>query len=506
MKIFTIDDIRSIERLTAETQAIGEYDLVLRMAEGASGEIVSRWRPSRRTVVFAGPGNNGADALAVTRLLMDQGFRPSVYLFNISGHKINDVCKRLRDELLAAYPDTDFTEVVEFFRMPELTDQTLVIDGLFGSGLREPLEGGFQVLVRNINESGAAVVSLDVPSGMFPDWNPHSISRNIIHARLTLAAQFPHPAFFFKENHILTGEWKLIDIGLSAEAIHRTGTRYHLVEFAEVKRLLRPRDKFASKADYGHVALMAGSMGMTGAAIMAAEGAIRAGAGKVTVHGPKCGCQVAQTRLPEAMYDCDNGADVITDMAPDRKYDALAIGPGIGTAPATIDALERLLMTASQPLILDADALNCISRRPTLLNHIPQLSIITPHAGEFDRLFGKHASEESRLHKAVEMSRHYNLLIVLKGHYTALVRPDGKIYFNSSGTPALATPGSGDVLTGIIAGLMSQHYKPEVSALIGVYIHGLAGEIAARTHGQYGVMASDISASVGMAIKEIMKF
>ncbi len=209
--------------------------------------------------------------------------------------------------------------------------------------------------------------------------------------------------------------------------------------------------------------------------------------------------------MPEAMYSCDNGKECITDMTLDRKYDAVGVGPGIGTDSLTVDALEKLLKTASQPLVLDADALNCISKRPALLNHIPEYSVLTPHAGEFDRLFGKHPSDEARMLKAVEMSRHYNLFIILKGHYTSLVRPDGKVYFNSSGSPALATPGSGDVLTGIITGFMAQRYKPEVSALLGVYIHGLAGDIASRTNGQYGVLATDIASSVGMAIKEIMK-
>lgn len=505
MKIFTIDDIRAIERITAEVQAINEYDLVVRVAEGVAGEIASRWRASRPTVVFAGPGNNGADALVASRMLADQGFRPSVFLFNIKGHKINDLCRRCRDELLVAYPETDFTEVVESFRMPELSDSSLVVDGLFGSGLREPLEGGFQALVRYINESGAAVVSIDVPSGMFADWNPHSIARNIIHATLTLSVQFHHPAFFFKENAELVGEWKVLDIGLSAEAIHRTHTRYHLVEFQEVKRLLKPRQEFCSKADFGHAAIIAGSEGMMGAAMFAASAAVRAGAGKVTLHGPQCGCMIAQLRVPEVMYHSDSGRNEIVEMSLDRQFDAVAVGPGIGEDTATVSALEKMLKSASQPLVLDADALNCIAQRPTLLSNIPPLSVLTPHAGEFDRLFGKHPTDEARLFKAIEMSRHYNLLIVLKGRFTALVRPDGKIYFNSSGTPALATPGSGDVLTGIIAGLMAQKYKPEVSALMGIFIHGRAGEIAARTHGQYGVTATDVVEATGMAIKEIMQ-
>ena len=250
--------------------------------------------------------------------------------------------------------------------------------------------------------------------------------------------------------------------------------------------------------------LVAGSYGMMGAAVLAARGALRAGAGKVSIHTARCGFNIIQSSVPEALFDADRHDIAITDINLKHEYNAVAVGPGIGTNDVTVNAVEMFLKQAKGPVILDADALNCVAKRPTMLNHIPVLSIITPHAGEFDRIFGAQPSAEARLLKAVEMAHYYNIIIVLKGHYTAMVRPDGKIYFNSSGNPAMATAGSGDVLTGVICALMAQGYKPEISAIIGTYIHGVAGDIAAEEHGQYGVTAGDIADNIGRAIRDIM--
>lgn len=504
MKIFTNDNIHAIERVTCESQGITEMELVARVAEQVTAEISARWRPSKSVVIFAGPGNNGADALSAGRLLLEQGYTPQIYLFNIKGMKINDLCRRCRDSLLSAFPSANFTEVIHDFDLPDLNSRSLVVDGLFGSGLRSPLEGGFKSLVRYINESHASVVSIDLPSGLFPDWNPQAVPRDIIHATLTLSVQFPHPAFMFKENAQMVGEWKTLDIGLSYEAIQKANTPFHYVELPEVQHLLRRRQEFSSKADYGSALIVAGSQGMMGAATFAAEGALRAGAGKVTLHVPQCGLDVAQVRVPEAMCSVDMGRTTISDIDLSRPYDAYGVGPGIGTSTATIGALDKFLKRVDRPVVLDADALNCIAESPILLNYVPKLSVLTPHAGEFDRLFGQCQSDEARLHKALEISRHNHVLIVLKGRYTALVRPDGKIYFNSSGTPALATPGAGDVLTGVITGLMAQGYKPEVSALIGVFVHGRAGELAARHTGQYGLTASTLAQYISESIHDIM--
>ena len=456
-------------------------------------------------MVFAGPGNNGADALGAARLLFERGFRPEVFLFNIGGDKLSTDCAASRDRMLAEVPDIIFHEVKDRFSMPKITTNHLVIDGLFGSGLREELQGGFKSLVQYINDENATVVSIDLPSGMFGDWNPQIVNRNTIHATLTLAIQFPRISFFIPENAELIGEWKIIDIGLSEKAIATSPANFCLVEQRDVHRRLRHRKEFASKADFGSGILYAGSYGMMGAAILAARGALRAGVGKLTVNSPKCGYQIMQSSVPEALFRHNRGEINIIDIHPERDFSAIAVGPGIGTNELTVKAVEDFLASINQPVILDADALNCIAIKPSILNTIPVLSILTPHAGEFDRLFGPQPSAEARLRKAIEMAKYYNILIILKGRYTAIVRPDGKVYFNSSGCPAMATAGSGDVLTGVLLSMLAQGYPAELASLIAVYVHGLAGEMAAAEQGEYGVTAGDIASYIGKAIREIMK-
>lgn len=501
MKIFTTEDLRAIERRTIETEGTGSRELINRMARGAADEIVSRWRPTRPMIIFAGHDNNGATALATAIQLVARGYRPTIYLFNIGGNRLSHDCRDCRDELLAAAPDINFMEVDGRFNIPALNSRHLIIDGLFGSGLREPLAGGFVILVRYINESKATVVSLDVPSGLLGDLNTTTINRDVIHATLTLAVQMPRISFFMRDNAELVGEWKCIDIGLSHDAIHETDTNYHLVEGTEVCDLIRPRNPFANKADCGSALIVAGSYGMMGAAVLSARGALRAGAGKVTVHAPQCGYEVIQSSVPEALFHPDANKIVVSDIKLEHEFNAIGVGPGLGTNEMTINALELFLKTRSKPVVLDADALNCIAQRPGLLKELPVLSVLTPHAGEFDRIFGEQHSDSARLLRAIEVSHALNILILLKGHYTALVRPDYKVYFNSTGTPGMATGGSGDVLTGVITAFMAQGYKPEVSALIGAYVHGVAGELATREHGEFGVTAGDIAANIGKAIR-----
>lgn len=504
MKIFTNENIRHIDRVTIESDGVSAHDLVERVADGVMSELAQRWRTTRPTLVFAGSGNNGADALAVARRLYEQGYAPEVYLFNIGGNRLSTECRKFRDELKAACPGLVLNEITNNLIFPEVTSSSQVLDGLFGSGLRDAISGGFRELVRMINDSGAYVVSIDMPSGLFADWNPKLVARDVIHARLTMCVQLPRIAYFMADNAPLVGEWKCVNIGLSSAAIQAISTPYHLVESTEIRRLLKVRPEFCSKADFGSVCLVAGRYGMMGAAVLAARGALRSGAGKVTVHAPQCGYEVIQSTVPEALFSPDKDKLMLSDIALEHEFQSVAIGPGIGTHDVTIRALDAYLKSATKPLVLDADALNCMALSPSLLNHLPVLSLLTPHAGEFDRLFGEQPSAESRLLKALEVSRYYNILILLKGRYTALVRPDGKVYFNSSGTPVMATAGSGDVLTGVIAGLMAQGYKPEVAALIGAYVHGRAGELAAEEQGEYGVTAGDIAANIGKAIKQIM--
>lgn len=503
MKIFTNEQLRYIDKATIEKDGITSLELVERAATAISCEIISRWKPTHRVYVFAGPGNNGADALAVARLLSEQGYRIDVFLFNVGGDRLSKDC-RANKERLEGLDSVRFTEVVNDFVPPALTSRDLVIDGLFGSGLRSVLEGGFQSLVNYINESGAAIVSIDIPSGMFSEWNEGVLNRGVVHANLTLTMQSPRLSFFIADNAPMVGEWKALDIELRTHEVPFKQVQYVYVEKADVKRMLVKRSEFSSKADFGSGLLVSGSYGMMGAAILAARGALRSGIGKLTIHSPRCGFTCLQSAVPEALYENDRDDIAITDMSPAHGYNVVAIGPGIGTHDLTVEALGVFLKSWNKPVVLDADALNCIAKQPSLLDHLPVLSVITPHAGEFDRLFGEHQSHEARLRKAMDVARYYQIMIVMKGRYTAIVRPDGKIYFNSSGNSAMATAGSGDVLTGVIMSLMAQGYNPDVAACIGVFVHGYAGDLAAIEHGQYGVVAQDIAANIGKAIRDIM--
>lgn len=507
MKILSNEEIRRVERQTIDDNGITALELIENAAEAIASEITSRWLPKTRMLVFAGWGNNGADALATARILAEQGYHPEIYLFNIND-KLTVEGRVCRDRLIQCGDKITLYEITgrEPFVWPEPEKDSLIIDGLFGNGLTRALPASFRMLVHNINQSGATVVAIDVPSGLFSDWNEGMSTENMVHANLTLALGLPRLSFMIEDNANVVGEWKVLDIGLDPEALHEAPYSFFLVQRNTVKQFLPPRNPFASKADYGSVELCAGSEGMMGAAVLTARGALRAGAGKVTVRLPRCGLDVVQTAVPCAMCTIDSHPRHLTAMPVDARYNAVAVGPGIGTDSDTIDALESLLkarFAKSQPLILDADALNCIAERPILLNYLPILSILTPHAGEFDRIFGEQPSHEARLRKAIEVAHFHKIFIVLKGRFTAVVRPDGKVFLNSSGTPAMATAGSGDVLTGVMAALMAQGYKPEEATFLSVFIHGVAGELAAREHGEYGVTASDIAQNIGRAIVSI---
>lgn len=505
MKLFTVEEIKAIERTTMEKDGGSPRSLVERAGQEAARAIARRWGPSQRIIIFAGQGNNGADALATAAFLLGTGYKPAVFLLNVGGSRLSEECRRWRDEIRARFGADALVEVTgQHFSAPELQPSDVVVDGLFGIGLREPLMGGFMALARYINESGAKVVSLDIPSGMFGDWNRQLITRNVFHADLTLTMQFPKLAFFFAENAEMVGQWEVLDIGLSREAIDQRSTNFMYIEEGEIANLIQPRQRFCSKADFGSACLVAGRYGMVGASVLAARGALNSGVGKLTIHGPQCSFEICQSAVPEAMFHADVNKISVSKIALDRPFTAVGIGPGLGTDEATVDALDRFLRSRpSTPLVIDADGLNCIAKRPSLLEQLPMLTVITPHAGEFDRLFGESGTDESRLIKAIDAARRYNILILLKGAYTALVRPDG-VYFNSTGTPALATPGSGDVLTGILTSFIAQGYKPEIASILAAYVHGLAGRIAARTKGVAGTSASDIAAAVGPAIDRLV--
>lgn len=507
MKIFSSEETNAIIRYTLNEQGITVRQFVDSIGESLACEIITSVRPGSRMVIFAGPDFCGAYALSAARHLRLQGYKPETYLFNIGGNKAGAECAAARDLLRENCGSEAVTEVTGLqFAMPDLSGDITVIDGIFGSERTSPLGGGYQSIVRYINESGARIIAVDVPSGLLADSTETLINRNIIHASLTLAIGMPRVGFFMRENAEVLGSWRVIPVDFSDKAIEKAPWKYRLVDKADVRHLLGHRDPFASKADLGHALIFAGSYGMMGAAVLAARACLRGGAGKLTVHAPKCGYFVLQTAVPCAMYEPDAGDIALSGIELRRDYSAVAIGPGIGTADCTIDALDRFLKLAnanSRPIVLDADALNCIAIRPAMLDHIPVMSVLTPHPGEFDRLFGKQPTSYARLLRALDVSRRRHIIIILKGRYTAIIRPDGKVYFNPTGTSALATGGTGDVLTGLLASFIATGMRPELAAIAAPYIHGLAGELAAQRHGTWGVTASDVADCIGAAIKSV---
>ena len=503
MKIFTTEGIKRIEEATIESESIKMLDLMERAASAVVYEIISRWHPHKRIVIFAGPGNNGGDALAVARLLAEQGYRSEVYLFNVKSPRLSHCCETNRDRLKSV-DRVNLIEVLDTFTPPELGPNDLVIDGLFGSGLTNPLKGGYASTVQYINDSDAFVVSIDIPSGLFGEWNAGTDRRNIIRANLTLAFQFQRLSFFFSENAEFVGEVVVLDIDMDQNAIASTPTDFYLIERDDVKRQLKPHGEYINKYDNGTVFLVAGSYGMMGAATLAARGAMRAGAGLVTVHAPKCGFVPLATTVPEVLFEADPNEYFTSEIELHHNYNVVALGPGMSTTKDAITAIDSYIKRYRRPCILDADALNCIAMRPVLINSIPKGSILTPHNSEFDRLFGEHQTDEDRLKKAIDVSRLYEITIVLKGKYTKTVRPDGKVYINSTGNPGLATAGTGDVLTGVIAAFIAQGYAPDWSVALGVYVHGLAGDIAVQEQGSHGLIAPDVANAVGKAIQHII--
>lgn len=508
MKLFSEEDILAIEQQTLAEYGMTKLQFIDAIGSDTANEIVSSFDNRRPIVIFAGPDTCGAYALATGCHLYAKGLTPYVFLFNIGGNKLSSECEIWRSKYLACSDEQIMTEVTGLrFSMPELDSGMLVVDGLFGSDITGPLSRGYQILVTNINDSGATIISIDTPSGL--PGNPTSglINSKIIHADTTLALIMPRMSFFINENIELVGRWKVIGPKPSQATIRRMRNTHFLIEGDNIRKRLKPRRFDCSKNDYGSAIIFAGSYGMMGAAVLATKSASRSGCGRVICHSPRCGYNIIQTSVPSALFEADKDENAITDIELRHNYSAIAIGPGLGTSDRTISALEQFLKISSangRPVILDADALNCMSIRPTMIDYLPVLSILTPHSGEFDRLFGRQPSSSARLAKAVEISRKYKIIIVLKGYYTVTVRPDGKVFYNSSGTPALATAGTGDVLTGLMAGLLAQGLKPEIASVAAVYIHGVAGRIAENINGTYGVTADDVADCVGKAIKSIM--
>ena len=492
MKIFNTTQIHELDKYTIEHEPIRSIDLMERAAKAVTQVITKEWDQTTPVVVFAGPGNNGGDALAVARLLAEQGYQVSVYLFNIHD-KLSEDCAANKKRLAESKRLKEFVEVSRDFDPPRLESGMLVVDGLFGSGLNKPLAGGFASLVKYINQSPAKVVSIDVPSGLMTEDNTYNIRANIIKANLTLTFQQKKLAMMLADCQQYLGDLRVLDIRLSQEFISKTDARYVIQEENQLRAILRPRNDFAHKGQMGHALIIAGSYGMTGAAILATKACLRSGVGKVTVRTPKRNYAIMQMAVPEAVLQMGHEETCFSEALDAHDYDALGIGPGIGTHENTAIALIAQIRRAQCPIVLDADALNILANHRAWMQQLPKEIIMTPHPAEFDRINGGASSDcYDRLSKARDLAIQLGAYIILKGHYSALCMPDGHVVFNPSGNSGMATAGCGDVLAGVITGLLARGYKRAEACQLGMYLHGLAGDLAIRDIGKESLIASDI--------------
>jgi len=501
MKVFRCDQIREIDQYTISKEPIASIDLMERAAVKLSEWYTERFKPCKPVFIFAGPGNNGGDGLALARLLSKKGYAISLYFAGSVDNaspdwKINR--NRLNEET-----QVSFVTISDESQFPVLPSGSVIIDALFGSGLSRPLAGIPSGIVKKINTSGCEIISVDIPSGLFGEDNSDNDQDSIVKASHTLTFQFPKLSFMFPENDKYTGNWQVLPIGLHKDAIENMETPYRFIEKNIVKSLLKIRGKFDHKGNFGHGLLAGGSYGRMGAVVLGARAALRTGIGLVTCHVPSRGNLIIQCAVPEAMVIHDKSEEFISDIGDTGSFSAVGIGPGMGTQKETRIALHEFLEKCRKPSVIDADALNILAENKEWLKDIPAMAIITPHPKEFERLAGITENSFERLKKQIRFSADHNCIVVLKGAHTSISEPGGMVWFNSTGNPGMATAGSGDTLTGIIVSLLAQGYKPADAVITGVFLHGLAGDIAEERSSGESLIASDIIDCIGSAFNRI---
>ena len=501
MKIFRCDQVRQIDAFTIRNEPVSSTDLMERAAGRIFEWYISRFDPSLPVKIFAGPGNNGGDGLAIARLLYKNKYQPEVYFVQISENTSEDW--KINKNRLLNETDVPFRIISNSELIPVIGPRTIIIDAIFGSGLSRKAEGLACDVISRINRSRSVVISVDIPSGLFGEDNSENDPDAIVHANHTLSFRFPKLSFMFAENERYTGEWTVLPIGLHEEAIRNTETPYICLERSLIKPLLKTRKKFDHKGVFGHGLLAGGSYGKMGAVVLGARAALKTGIGLITCHIPSGGDVILQSAVPEAMVMHDDSEDIITGIGNTESFSAIGAGPGMGTGQLSQKAIHEMLLNCRIPMVIDADALNILSQNKDWLGIIPPGTILTPHPKEFERLAGKSKNSYVRLDRQIRFSKDYNCIVVLKGAFTSITSPSGDVYFNSTGNPGMATAGSGDVLTGMILSLLAQGYEPLNAAITGVYLHGLAGDIAAEKSCQESLTAMDIIDEISSAFNRI---
>ncbi len=501
IKIFNSDQIRQGDAFTILHEPISSYELMERAATSCYNWLKASFSKEQEFIIFCGKGNNGGDGLAISRMLLENGFNSLVILVG-NEKELSPDCQKNYEIFCRLYPASIsvFSLVTE---LPKINASAIIIDALFGTGLSRSLEGSALLLLDWINMVPAKVISIDIPSGMFADKSPNDVQAKIVQADYTLTFQFPKLSFLLPQSGNSVGKMIVLNIGLDKDFIEKTISPYFYLEQSDVEKMIVKRSPFSHKGNYGHALIVAGSTLKMGAAILCTHACLRSGTGLVTALIPDEGKNFFQSTLPEAMLLSDEeGITTSTDLS---KFSSIGIGPGLGMQEKACTNLKLLLQNYRSPIVFDADAINIMAENKTWLGFLSNKTVFTPHLKEFERLVGIANNDFERLELAQIFAKKYATHLVLKGKYTCIICPDGKCYFNSTGNPGMAKGGSGDVLTGIITSFLAQGYAAKDACIMGVYIHGMAGDNAADQFSETAMLAGDIISCLPETFKKLSR-
>jgi NAD(P)H-hydrate epimerase len=489
MKILSSQQQREADQYTIKHEPISGIDLMERAAQCCVDWLTTKFNQSTTFHIFCGIGNNGGDGLAIARMMAKKNYAVTCYILRFSAASSADFDINYSRLLTTSVQCIELTNEKQVKALSP--SEGVVLDCLLGTGITRPTSGILKDLVEKINTFSLQTISIDIPSGLYCE-QPNHETDIIIEASQTLTFQSPKLNFFFSENERFVGEVVILAIGLDQHFIQTLNAPWQTIEIEDIQTLLKTRSKFSHKGSFGHATLIAGSTGKMGAAILAGRACLRSGVGLLTYVTPENGNEILQTAVPEAMTIILTEENAIGGKLPELPVSTIGIGPGIGTSVPTKQFLEDLLRSSKQPIVIDADALNILSYHPALKKYIPKESILTPHPKEFERLVGPFSNSHERLDKQLAFSQEYDCFVLVKGAHSSITTPSGDVYFNTTGNPGMATGGSGDVLTGIITSLLAQSYPSKDAIIVGVYLHGLAGDIAKNELGVNSMIASDI--------------
>ena len=496
MKIISPKQTQQLDAFTIENKPISSIDLMEWAAQAFTNWLTAKYTPSEKKIkIVCGLGNNGGDGLAIARQLINLNYDIEVFVLKYSDKTSNDFqinLNRLQDVLSIQFINNQTFKI-------NFIEKDLIIDAILGSGLSRPTEGLIKNIILQMNESKAPIISVDIASGLFAA-SPNSPQDIIVKPHITATFQMPKLAFMLPQNTEFVGDFEILDIGLNQTFIDRIDTPYFYTN--DVRNLIKKRPKFSHKGTFGHALFVGGMQGMMGASVLASRACMRSGVGKLTAHIPRCGTEIMQISLPEALiWEAFDKAFIDTEFwSPEtlKMFSAIGIGPALGVDGKTLISLEKLFEVCENtkiPMVLDADVFNNLATNKgrAVIKKIPKNSVLTPHPKEFQKLIDK--SWKDDFEKLIFLSQfavNHEVIICLKGANTAIAFPDGTIHFNSTGNSGMAKAGTGDVLTGIILALLAQGYSPQYAAILGVYEHGLAGDRAAEKRGQFSMLASDL--------------